>query len=48
MAFPIEIRKIIYTPNIIESLNNTLRKSFRNRGHFLTEGALMKVLYLTI
>lgn len=48
MTFPIEIRKIIYTTNIIESLNNTLRKSVRNRGHFPTEEALMKVLYLAI
>ena len=48
MDYPIEIRKIIYTTNIIESLNNTLRKSIRNRGHFPTEEALMKVLYLAI
>lgn len=48
MDFPMEIRKIIYTTNIIESLNNTLRKSVRNRGHFPTEEALMKVLYLAI
>lgn len=48
MQFPIEIRKVIYTTNIIESLNNTLRKSVRNRGHFPTEDALMKVLYLAI
>ena len=48
MAFPIEIRKVIYTTNIIESLNNTLRKSVRNRGDFPTEDALMKVLYLAI
>lgn len=33
MAFPIEIRKVIYTTNIVESLNSTLRKSVRNRGH---------------
>jgi len=48
MQFPIEIRKVIYTTNIVESLNNTLRKSVRNRGHFPTEEALMKVLYLAI
>lgn len=48
MAFPMEIRKVIYTTNIIESLNSTLRKSVRNRGHFPTEEALMKVLYLAI
>jgi len=48
MQFPIEIRKVIYTTNIVESLNNTLRKSVRNRGHFPTEEALLKVLYLSI
>jgi putative transposase len=48
MQFPHEIRKVIYTTNIVESLNNTLRKSVRNRGHFPTEDALMKVLYLAI
>jgi putative transposase len=48
MQFPIEIRKVIYTTNIVESLNNTLRKAVRNRGHFPTEEALMKVLYLAI
>ena len=48
MQFPSEIRKVIYTTNIVESLNNTLRKSAHNRGHFPTEDALMKVLYLAI
>jgi len=48
LQFPNEIRKVIYTTNIVESLNNTLRKSVRNRGHFPTEDALMKVLYLAI
>ena len=46
--FPKEIRRVIYTTNVIESLNNTLRKSVRNRGHFSTENALYKVLYLAI
>jgi putative transposase len=48
MAFPMEIRKVIYTTNIVESLNSTLRKSVRNRGHFPTEESLMKVLFLAI
>ena len=48
MQFPLEIRKVIYTTNIVESLNSTLRKTVRNRGHFPTENALMKVLYLAI
>ena len=34
--------------NIIESLNRTLRKAVKNRGHFPTENAVMKVLYLAI
>ena len=48
LDFPSEIRKVIYTTNIVESLNNTLRKAVRNRGHFPTEESLMKVLYLAI
>ena len=39
---------MIYTTNVIESLNNTLRKAVRNRGHFPTEDALYKVLFLAI
>lgn len=48
LQFPKEIRRVIYTTNIVESLNNTLRKSVRNRGHFSTEESIMKVLYLAI
>ena len=48
LQFPKQIRKVIYTTNIVESLNNTLRKSVRNRGHFSTEDGIMKVLYLAI
>lgn len=48
LDFPQEIRKVIYTTNIVESLNATLRKAVRNRGHFPTEDSLMKVLYLGI
>jgi putative transposase len=48
LDFPLEIRKVIYTTNIVESLNATLRKAVRNRGHFSTEDSLMKVLYLAI
>ena len=48
LSFPKEIRRVIYTTNIIESLNRTLRKSVKTRGHFSTEDGLMKVLYLAI
>jgi len=46
LAFPIELRTIVYTTNAIESLNARLRKSVRHRGHFPTEQAALKVLYL--
>ena len=48
LDFPMEIRKVIYTTNMVESLNATLRKAVRNRGHFSTEDSLMKVLFLAI
>lgn len=48
LDFPMEIRQVIYTTNMVESLNATLRKAVRNRGHFSTEDSLMKVLYLAI
>lgn len=44
--FAPEVRKVIYTTNMIESINSGLRKSTRNRGHFPSDEALVKVLYL--
>ncbi|GAA2171882.1 IS256 family transposase [Actinomadura napierensis] len=48
LAFPAEIRKIVYTTNAIESLNARFRQATRRRGHFPTEQAALKVLYLVI
>ena len=48
LAFPQEIRRVIYTTNSIESLNFTLRKSLRNRGHFPTDDAALKLVYMAI
>jgi transposase-like protein len=48
LAFPPELRKIIYTTNAIESLNYQLRKIIKNRGHFPDNDAAMKLLYLGI
>jgi putative transposase len=48
LAFPPEIRKVIYTTNAIESVNYQLRKVTRNRGHFPNDDALIKLLYLAI
>lgn len=47
LEFPPELRKIIYTTNSIESLNARFRRAVRHRGHFPTEQAALKVLYLT-
>jgi putative transposase len=45
-AFPPEVRKVIYTTNMIESINFQLRKISKTRGHFPTDDALVKLLYL--
>jgi putative transposase len=44
--FPPEIRKIIYTTNAIESLQLRLRKAARTQVAFLSEEAVLKVMYL--
>jgi putative transposase len=46
LEFPIELRKVVYTTNAIESLNARFRRAVRHRGHFPTEQAALKVLYL--
>ena len=48
LAFDAAIRKIIYTTNAIESLNYQLHKVTKTRGHFPTEDAVPKILYLAI
>lgn len=48
LGFPPAIRRILYTTNLIESLNYQLRKITRNRGHFPSDEALVKLLYLGI
>jgi putative transposase len=39
---------VIYTTNLIESMNARLRKVTRNRGQFPSEQAALKVLYLAV
>lgn len=48
LAFPSEIRKVVYSTNLIESINARLRKATRNRGHFPSQQAALKVLYLAV
>ncbi len=48
LAFPPELRRVIYTTNSIESLNYQLRKVTKNRGHFPNDAAAVKLLWLAI
>src|SRR6478735_4028337 len=48
LAFPPELRRVIYTTNSIESLNFQIRKIIKNRGHFPTDDAVVKLLWLAI
>ena len=48
LAFPPELRRVIYTTNSIESLNYQLRKITKNRGHFPSDQAAVKLLWLAI
>jgi putative transposase len=47
-AFPAEVRRILYTTNAIEALNAKLRRAVRTRGHFPTDEAAMKLLFLVL
>ena len=45
---PTDIRKAIYTTNAIESLNMSLRKVTKNRGHFPSDEAMFKLIYMAL
>jgi transposase-like protein len=47
-AFPPEVRRVIYTTNVIESLHMQLRKIIKNRGHFPSDEAATKLLWLAL
>lgn len=47
-AFPAEVRRILYTKNAIEALNAKLRRAVRARGHFPTDEAALKLLFLVL
>ena len=48
MAFPDEVRRVVYTTNAIEALNRQLRKAIKTKGHFPSEDAARKLIYLAI
>lgn len=47
-SYPEEIRKMIYTTNAIESLHMQIRKVIKNRGHFPSDEAATKLIYLAL
>src|SRR5258708_5174673 len=47
-AFPGEVRRILYTTNAIEAVNAKLRRAVRTRGHFPTDDAALKLLFLVL
>ena len=48
LEFDVEIRTVICTTNAIESINARLRRAVRARGHFPTEQAALKCLYMAL
>jgi putative transposase len=48
MAFPPDVRRVVYTTNPIEALNRQLRKAIKTKGHFPNEEAARKLIYLSI
>jgi putative transposase len=48
LAFPPEVRRVVYTTNAVEALNRQLRKAIKTKGHFPNEEAARKLIYLAI
>ncbi len=48
LAYPQEVRQVIYTTNALESLHMRPRKIIKNRGHFPNDEAATKLLYLAL
>lgn len=46
LAFQPEVRKVLYTTNMIDSINYQIRKIGKTRRHFPNDDALVKLLYL--
>ena len=47
-AFPPDVRRVIYTTNILESVNARIRKVIKTRGHFPTDEAATKLIWLAL
>jgi putative transposase len=47
-GFPEEVRRIVYTTNAIEALNSRIRRAVRTRGHFPSDDAAAKLIFLIL
>ncbi|WP_038852456.1 transposase, partial [Bordetella petrii] len=47
-AFPPAVRRVIYTTNAIENINSQLRKIIKTRGHFPSDDAAAKLIWLAL
>jgi putative transposase len=48
LSYPADLRRMLYTTNVVESLNSQLRKVLRQRGPFPNDDAVFKLLFLAI
>src|SRR6185436_1043361 len=48
LAYPLDVRRMLYTTNAIESLNSQLRRVLRPKGSLPTDEAITKLLYLAL
>ena len=48
LDYPPEVRRLIYTTNAIEALNSKIRRAVRTRGHFPSDEAASKLLFLAL
>jgi len=48
LAFPQEIRRVVYTTNTVESLHMQIRKTIKTRGHFPNDDAALRLIWLAI
>ena len=47
-AFPPEVRRVVYTTNAIESVHSRLRKIIKTRGHFPSDDAALKLIWMAL
>ena len=48
LAFPEEIRRVVYTTNTVESLHMQIPKTIKTRGHFPNDDAALRLIWLAI